>query len=121
MSKCYWDIELDRCFYELRWIILCLSIQGGPVTERRIYRYCIAHYNVHRFFCRYVIRQALRKGIIKYVNVSDSYVLIPPPRKLTKKKLPSKGEDMLPDASAAMWMRQLFERCLRFLGSCIGR
>lgn len=117
-KKCYWDVGLDRCFYELKWIILCLAIRGGPVTERRIYSYCIAHYNIHRFFVRYVIRQALRRGIITYVEISNSYTLIPPPRKMIQQKLPSKE---LPEAGVVTRVLQFVQRFFRFLGSCFSR
>lgn len=84
-------IGMDRCFSELRWTILCLSMRGGPVTGKRLVSYGTRHFKVSRNFVERVIRKAIRKGIVKYVPSKNTYVLVPP-RKSTQQNHASNGQ-----------------------------
>lgn len=92
MPKMVRYVGRNRCFNELRWAILCLSLRGGPVTEKRLVRYGRI-FKVDCDFVKRVIRKAISEGIVKYVPSKDSYVLVPPPRKSVQQKHPSNGQD----------------------------
>lgn len=77
MPSIYWRIGIDRYFYELRWVIYILTIQGGPVTKTRIKNYCLATFDLCPDFCGYVIKRAEREGIIIFNCSKSSYVLLP--------------------------------------------